>query len=380
MAAARPLISIHNADGSVASQVAVPEIFLAPIRTDVVRRVHNAINKNHRQAHGVAMNAGEQTSAESWGTGRAVSRIPRVRGGGTHRSGQGAFGNMCRGGRMYNPKRVWRKWHQKVSVAQRRYAITSALAASAVSALVMARGHRIAQVPEIPLVVSSQATADIKKTKQAVSLLKSIGGYSDVEKAIHSKKIRAGKGKMRNRRYRQKLGPLLIIDGHTELVRAFRNLPGVSICSINYLNILRLAPGGHVGRFCIWTESAFNKLNSLYGLESKKKGYHIPRAVLTNPDIDRIIRSEEVKAVIRPRKFEVDPRPAIKRNPLKVASVREALNPYVSEFRKAIKAKKTAEQRKAIRAAKRATNVEARAKCQKYYADLRIAIGREDQA
>ena len=38
--------------------------------------------------------AGHQTSAESWGTGRAVARIPRVRGGGTHRSGQAAFGNV----------------------------------------------------------------------------------------------------------------------------------------------------------------------------------------------------------------------------------------------------------------------------------------------
>lgn len=38
--------------------------------------------------------SGHQTSAESWGTGRAVARIPRVRGGGTHRSGQGAFGNV----------------------------------------------------------------------------------------------------------------------------------------------------------------------------------------------------------------------------------------------------------------------------------------------
>lgn len=40
--------------------------------------------------------SGHQTSAESWGTGRAVARIPRVRGGGTHRSGQGAFGNVSR--------------------------------------------------------------------------------------------------------------------------------------------------------------------------------------------------------------------------------------------------------------------------------------------
>lgn len=44
--------------------------------------------KNKRQPYAVATNAGHQTSAESWGTGRAVARIPRVGGGGTHRSGQ----------------------------------------------------------------------------------------------------------------------------------------------------------------------------------------------------------------------------------------------------------------------------------------------------
>lgn len=377
--AARPLISIHNADGSVASQVAVPEIFLAPIRTDIVRRVHNAVNKNSRQPHGVSKHAGEQTSAESWGTGRAVSRIPRVRGGGTHRSGQGAFGNMCRGGRMYNPKRVWRKWHQKVCTAQRRFAITSALAASALAPLVMARGHRISQVPEIPLVVSSAATANMHKTKQAIALLKSLGGYADVEKAENSKKIRAGKGKMRNRRYRRKLGPLLIVNRQVELTRAFRNLPGISICPVYALNILHLAPGGHVGRFCIWTESAFAELNRLYGLESKKKRYHFPRSVMTNPDVDRIIRSEEVQAVIRPRKIEVDPR-LPRRNPFKVASVREALNPYIRQLREEAKQKKTAEERKAIIAAKRAEAREARAKRGAYYASLRTFIGRADQA
>ena len=84
--------------------------------------------------------SGEQTSAESWGTGRAVARIPRVRGGGTHRSGQGAFGNMCRGGRMYAPLKVWRRWHRKINLKQRRYAIVSAIAASGVPSLVLAKG------------------------------------------------------------------------------------------------------------------------------------------------------------------------------------------------------------------------------------------------
>src|SRR3989338_4278104 len=115
MAAVRPLVTIFNAkDASQADRTSLPEVFTAPIRTDLVRFVHTQINKNHRQAYAVNKYAGEQTSAESWGTGRAVSRIPRVKGGGTHRSGQGAFGNMCRGGRMFGATKIWRKWHRKV--------------------------------------------------------------------------------------------------------------------------------------------------------------------------------------------------------------------------------------------------------------------------
>jgi len=65
-----------------------------------------------------------------------------VSGGGTNRSGQGAFGNMCRGGRMFAPTKTWRRWHRHINVNQRRYALCSALAASAVPALIMAKGIR----------------------------------------------------------------------------------------------------------------------------------------------------------------------------------------------------------------------------------------------
>merc|ERR1712127_1169227 len=94
-------------------------------------------------------------SAHSWGTGRAVARIPRVGGGGTSRSGQGAFGNMCRGGRMFAPTKTWRKWNRRINVTQKRYAVASALAATAIPSLVMARGHKIDQVPEIPLILEN---------------------------------------------------------------------------------------------------------------------------------------------------------------------------------------------------------------------------------
>lgn len=107
-AAARPLVTVHSAvDGKEGDQqIALPAVFTTPIRPDVVHSVHTSMAKNKRQAYGVNVHAGKQHSAESWGTGRAVSRIPRVQGGGTHAAGSGAFGNMCRGGRMFSPNKV----------------------------------------------------------------------------------------------------------------------------------------------------------------------------------------------------------------------------------------------------------------------------------
>ena len=197
---------------------------------------------------------GHQTSAESWGTGRAVARIPRVRGGGTHRSGQGAFGNMCRGGRMFAPTRVWRRWHRKINVPQRRYALVSAIAATGCPALVMSKGHIIQETPEFPLVVKD-SLQNTEKTKEAVNFLKKVGAIGDVEKVVKSRRFRAGIGKMRNRRRVMRRGPLIIYNEDQGLVKTFRNIPGVDTIKVDSLNLLKLAPGGHVGRFVIWTES-----------------------------------------------------------------------------------------------------------------------------
>ncbi|CAF4560093.1 unnamed protein product, partial [Rotaria sp. Silwood2] len=226
MAASRPLVTVYDEKGqSTGSSVVLPAVFRAPIRTDIVNFVHDQMRRNKRQAHAVSDKAGEQTSAQSWGTGRAVARIPRVRGGGTHRSGQGAFGNMCRGGRMYAPLKVWRKWHRKINLKQRRYALVSAIAGSGVPSLVLAKGHSIETVPEIPLVLTDKIQ-DLKKTKDAVALLRKVGAWSDILKVYASKHTRAGKGKMRNRRTVMKRGPVVVYDKDNGVKKAFRNIPG----------------------------------------------------------------------------------------------------------------------------------------------------------
>lgn len=68
---------------------------------------------------------------------------------------------------------------------------------------------------------------------------------------------------MRNRRYVLRKGPLVVFGNDSGISRAFRNLPGVEVTSVDRLNLLQLAPGGHVGRFCIWTKSAFEKLDKV---------------------------------------------------------------------------------------------------------------------
>ncbi|KAJ1917657.1 60S ribosomal protein L4B [Tieghemiomyces parasiticus] len=356
----RPVVNVFSAaEGKAVGTVDLPAVFNAPIRPDVVNFVHTCLAKNKRQAYAVSEKAGEQTSAVSWGTGRAVARIPRVSGGGTHRAGQAAFGNMCRGGRMFAPTKIWRKWHVKVSINQKRYATASALAASAIPSLVLARGHRIAQISEVPLVVED-AIESMTRTKEAVALLKSLHAFADVVKVVNSRKIRAGKGKLRNRRYRQRRGPLVVYNNDNGVVKAFRNIPGVEVIDVRNLNLLSLAPGGHMGRFLIWSQSAFALLDQLFGTATEastlKRGYTLPRSLITNSDITRIINSTEVQSVLRPAGPKATRRPYThKKNPLKNKAVMDRLNPYAAAVRSAAaegKNKKTEKTKKPKASAK----------------------------
>lgn len=222
----------------------------------------------------------------------------------------------------------------------RRFATTSALAASSVPSLLLARGHHISSVPEVPLVISSSAFA-ITKTSAAISLLNAVGAGPDLEKVIGSRKLRAGKGKLRGRRHRQRRGPLVVYnpdeDG-TELVRAFRNIPGVETSSVFALNLLQLAPGGHLGRFIIWTSAAFAALDKLYGSTTApsalKKDFLLPSNLVSNADITRLINSSEVQAVVRPAIGGSKTKRAgvQKKNPLKNRQVLLRLNPYAKAF------------------------------------------------
>merc|ERR1712182_167866 len=120
------------------------------------------------------------------------------------------------------------------------------------------------------------------------------------------------------------LPALVMARGHREdngITRAFRAIPGVDLCSVDRLNLLKLAPGGTFGRLCVWTEPAMKKLQALFGSYKSgselKKGYHLMRASMTNADLARIINSEEVQAVVKTAVEAPKSKDRQKRNPLK---------------------------------------------------------------
>ena len=115
---------------------------------------------------------------------------------------------------------------------------------------------------------------------------------------------------MRNRRYISRKGPLILYDVESvTLVKAFRSIPGVEVVNAERLNLLKLALGSHLGRFVIWTKSAIEKVDSIYGsfdeTSDKKKRYLLPCVKMVNADLARITNSDEVQSVVRLIKKEV---------------------------------------------------------------------------
>jgi len=205
-----------------------------------------------------------------------------------------------------------------------------------IPALVMARGHRVDRAPEVPLVVNTKTLQTIDKTSKAVALLKALNAYDDVERVISSKKIRVGSGKARNRRYVQRTGPLVVYAEKGPFLKAFRNIPGIELVHVAKLSVLDLAPGGHLGRFIVYTKDAFQSLDTQFGTyktsSSVKKGFQLPKPLLTNADLGRIINSEEVQSQLRAKR--VEHRVVRKKNPYRNFHFLVKLNPYAKTLKR----------------------------------------------
>ncbi len=251
---------VFDLEGNPTGKTTLPSVFNTPLRPDVIKRAVLAIQSHRLQPQGRDPFAGKRTSAESRGTGMAMARIPRMKGGG----GRAAFAPGTVGGRQAHPPKAQTKIIKVIPKKEKRLALLSAIAATASKETVASRGHKIEGIPEIPLIVVD-SIQEITKTKDIEAVLKNLGLLTDISRVRDSRKIRAGKGKHRGRKMKQAIGPLIVVAENKGVVDAASNLPGVDIVTVANLNPELLAPGTHPGRLTLWTNGAIEHLDKLYG-------------------------------------------------------------------------------------------------------------------
>ncbi|NLM29990.1 MAG: 50S ribosomal protein L4 [Methanomicrobiales archaeon] len=241
---------VRTLTGEIAHEVDLPEIFNEEYRPDLIKRAVLALQSTRFQPHGTDPYAGMRTSAESWGSGRGVAQVPRIK-----NSSRVARVPQATGGRAAHPPKVEKVLVKDINRKEKQKALRSAIAASTSTDLVRERGHIFEG--SLPLILEDRFE-EITRTGDVIAALSALGVYADVERAKNSRKVRAGRGTMRGRRYKQRKS-VLIITGN-EPLRAARNLAGVDAVAVNQLNTELLAPGTQAGRLTIWTESAIRRL------------------------------------------------------------------------------------------------------------------------
>lgn len=209
-----------------------------------------------RQKYGSSPLAGKRRVGHTTKPGLGISRMPRLSGGSRVVGISSAVG-----GKSAHSPRSTKNMYVKINENERKIARFSAIALTASVKAVQERGHKVNSEITLPIVVDD-SISNIKKTKDAVSLMKALGVYDDILRAKEGKHIRAGRGKMRGRRYKMPKS-VLIVSVNKDDLSAFKSLPGVDTASPDSLSLKKLAPGGNGGRLTIYTKSALQTMTEV---------------------------------------------------------------------------------------------------------------------
>jgi large subunit ribosomal protein L4e len=256
---------VYDMTGKKAGDIELPAFFSSVVRKDVIRRAVLAQQSARRQPYGSDPLAGKRTSAHYHGSrhyrftmmNKEMSRMPRIHGKVGYMVWRGRFSPQAVKGRRAHPPKAEKVWLQKINVKERQLAIMSGLAASADLALVQEK-HRVESSP----VVIVDDFENVKKTKDVVALLSAIMP-KELERCSVVK-VRAGKGKVRGRKYKKKKGPLIIASKNCTLIRSARNIVGVDAVSVKNVNAELLAPGAQAGRVVVLTKASLSELKKKF--------------------------------------------------------------------------------------------------------------------
>jgi len=259
-------VNVLNLEGKPTEKIELPQVFEQQLRPDLIKRAFLALKSIKRQAYGSDVLAGLRTSAHYHGRRRIrhtmmmrdMSRLPRLHGGTPFLSWRVRRVPRAVKGRRAHPPKVEKKWFQKINKKEMELAFKSAIAATGNKEVVEKRGHEVEKIKELPLVIKD--IESVKKTKDVKNLLVSIGLEDELNRS-KEKKVRAGKGKKRGRKYKRKIGPLIVVAKGDGIIKACKNLPGVNALIFEDVSIYDLAPGSNEGRLTIWSKSSIEKLS-----------------------------------------------------------------------------------------------------------------------
>ncbi len=281
----------------------LPVQFSEEIRPDLIRRAVLTIRANSRQPYGADPRAGLKHSADlsrrrrkyrgSYGIG--ISRVPRkvMSRRGTRLNYVGAQAPGTVGGRRAHPPKAEKIWSRKINIKERRKAIRSALAATVQKGIVQERGHKVP--PSYPFIIEDNLQ-DVSRTRELQQVLEKIGLKDELSRCSITK-IRAGKGKLRGRKYKKRKGPLLVVSKKCSLQAAAKSLPGVDVVLVHKLNAEHLAPGTDIGRLTIFTASALERLREedLFANAPKKPETKKQERKVSDKKAQRKLKSKKAK-------------------------------------------------------------------------------------
>lgn len=247
-------VNIYKITGSVDSKITLPRVFDTEYRPDLIKKGVKISRANRRQPYGPNPRSGMRHAASTWGKGRGVARVQRMTQG---RHAVESPNNV--GGRRAHPPIHDRDWSQKMNTKEKRLAKFSALAATSDLETVIGRGHMFNRKLTLPVVVSDNFEK-IQKTIKVIDSLEKLGLYGDVLRSKNGRHVRAGRGKMRGRRYKTPKALLIIVQDKTNIEKAARNLSGVDVKTPDEINTELLAPGGDPGRLALVTEGALKAM------------------------------------------------------------------------------------------------------------------------
>ena len=162
-------VNVYGLNGKAKESINLPRIFEINPKIKIIQRMIEAHFARSKQPQGRDLIAGKRNTAQSWGTGFGIARVPRIKGSGFLTARNAGFIPYAKGGRLAHPPRAEKNISKKINKKERKIALFSSISASGNRNWIISRGHIIDDIPEIPLVIDDKIQT-IKKTQKIVEV------------------------------------------------------------------------------------------------------------------------------------------------------------------------------------------------------------------